>query len=207
MARPRNFYEILSVDREATPEQIKAAFRQLARTRHPDRFSGAARVQAELDFQEITEAYNTLLDKEQRSRYDRTLTTSGEELSLNPKELARSMLGRAVGLMKNGDIPRATELFQQAVAHDPQNARARHLYGMFLAQQAGRLDEALRQLDQALKLDSLNPKLLLDAARVFAKANMAVKATRLAEMAAQMSPDDPAVEALLRQLRQAGKGR
>jgi DnaJ-class molecular chaperone len=207
MARPRNFYEILSVDREATVDQIKAAFRQLARTRHPDRFSGATRAQAELDFQEITEAYNTLLEPERRSRYDKTLTTTGEELSTNPRELARSMLGRAVGLMKNGDIARATEFFQQSVAHDPQNARARHLYGMFLAQQAGRLDEALRQLDQAVKLDPLNPKLLLDAARVFAKANMAVRATRLAETAGQLSPDDPAVEALLRQLRQAGKGR
>jgi len=207
MARPRNFYEILSVDREATVDQIRVAFRQLARTRHPDRFSGTARAQAEVAFQEITEAYNTLLDPEQRSRYDKTLTTTGEELSLNPKELARSMLGRAVGLMKNGDIARATELFQQSVAHDPQNARARHLYGMFLAQQGGRLDEALRQLDQAVRLDSLNPKLLLDAARVFAKANMAARATRLAETAAQLSPDDPAAEALLRQLRQTGKGR
>jgi hypothetical protein len=56
-------------------------------------------------------------------------------------------------------------------------------------------------------LDPLNPKLLLDAARVFAKANMGVRATRLAETAAQLSPDDPAIETLLRQLRQTGKGR
>jgi DnaJ-class molecular chaperone len=207
MARARNFYEILSVDRDATVDQIKASFRQLARTRHPDRFSGTMRAQAEIEFQEITEAYNTLLDSDRRSRYDKTLTSTGEELSMNPKELARTMLGRAVGLMKGGDIARAMELFQQSVAHDPQNPRARHLFGMFLAQQGGRLDEALRQLDQAVKLDPLNPKLLLDAARVFAKANMGVRATRLAETAAQLSPDDPAIETLLRQLRQTGKGR
>ncbi len=207
MARPRNFYEILSVDREATVDQIKAAFRQLARTRHPDRFAGATRARAEVEFQEITEAYNTLLDPERRSRYDRTLTTTGVAPPTNPKDIARALLGRAVGLMKNGDLSGAADAFQQSVAHDPQNARARHLYGMFLAQQAGRLDEALRQLDQAVRLDPLNPKLLLDAARVFAKANMAARATRLAETAAQLSPDDPAVEALLRQLRPTGKGR
>ncbi len=206
MARLRNYYEILSVDRDATADQIKAAFRQLARTQHPDRFSGTMRAQAEVAFQEITEAYNALLDPEQRSRYDKTLTDTGGTIGANPKELARALLGKAVGQMKNGDVEGAAESFQQSIAHDPQNARAHHLFGMFLAQH-GRQDEALRRLDQAVKLDPLNPKLLVDAARIFAKANMAIRATRLAETAAQLLPDDPAIEALLRQLRQTGKGR
>ncbi|MBP1620568.1 MAG: chaperone DnaJ domain protein [Acidobacteria bacterium] len=207
MARARNFYEVLGVDRDAELEQIKAAFRQLARTRHPDLFKGVARQQAELDFQEITEAYNTLLDPDRRSRYDSTLGSKGDVKEFKPAEIAKAQLIRAVNLMKNGDLSGATEAFQQAIAHDPQSARARHLYGTFLAQHSGKLDEALRQLDAAVKLDSLNPKLLFDAARVFAKANMTARATRLAETAAQLSPDDPAIEALLRQLRPAGKGR
>jgi len=206
MARPRNFYEVLGVDRDVEVDQIRAAFRQLARTRHPDLFTGAARLQAEVEFQEITEAYNTLLDPDRRSRYDSTLGSKGDVKEFKPAEIARAQLIRAVNLMKSGDISGATEAFQQSIAHDPQSARARHLYGTFLAQH-GRLDEALRQLDAAIKLDSLNPKLLLDAARVFAKANMTARATRLAETAAQLSPDDPAIEALLRQLRPAGKGR
>jgi DnaJ-class molecular chaperone len=40
MARPRNFYEVLGVDRDVEVDQIRAAFRQLARTRHPPRSPG-----------------------------------------------------------------------------------------------------------------------------------------------------------------------
>ncbi len=64
----RDYYNILGVDRSATPEQIKQAYRELARRWHPDRN------QADDDgtrFKDITEAYRTLSDADKRSRYDR----------------------------------------------------------------------------------------------------------------------------------------
>ncbi|MGE5235562.1 MAG: DnaJ domain-containing protein [Acidobacteriota bacterium] len=201
----RDFYAILGVDGQASEEQIRAAFRRLARERHPDRFQGRAKREAEIEFQEITEAYNVLVDPERRSRYDQSLSQTGRETLSNPRDVARALLAKAVGLMKEGDHTRAGEFFSQSVAHDPQNARGRHLYAMFLAQHAGRLDEALRQVDQAAKLDPLNVRILLDASRLFAKAKMIVRATRLAESAAELSPDDPAVESWLQQLRQSSR--
>src|SRR5688500_2945076 len=64
----RDYYEILGVPRNASNDEIKAAFRKLARQHHPDvnREDGA-----EEKFKEINEAYGVLSDSEKRARYDR----------------------------------------------------------------------------------------------------------------------------------------
>ncbi len=200
MSGQPNYYEILGVSYEASAEQIRAAFRKLAMERHPDRFSGEARTVAEQEFQTLTEAYNVLFDAEQRARYDKSLGSRMQDVASNPKELARALLARAVTVMKSGDAEKAELFFSQAVAHDPQNAKAQHLFGLFLARQPGRLEEALRNLDQAVRLDPLNVRALLDASRLFARAGMFARATRFASSAAELSPGDTAVEAWLQQL-------
>lgn len=200
MAAQRTYYEILGVDPQATAADVRAAFRRLARERHPDRYRPDDRAAAEREFQSITEAYNVLADPERRARYDQGLANLTRPNLANPREVARALVAKAVGLMKLGEHQQAGELLAQAVAHDPQSARARHLYGLFLAQHGGRLDEGLRQLDQAAKLDPMNARLLLDASRLFALARMFARATRFAQAAAEMSPGDPAVELWLRQL-------
>ncbi len=64
----RNFYEILGISREATADQVKQAFRQLARQYHPDLNPGDKR--AEEKFKVINEAYEVLSDPAKRSQYD-----------------------------------------------------------------------------------------------------------------------------------------
>jgi molecular chaperone DnaJ len=65
----RDYYEILGVDREATDQQIKSAYRKLALKHHPDRNPGDNH--AEEAFKEAAEAYAILADREKRSLYDR----------------------------------------------------------------------------------------------------------------------------------------
>src|SRR5512140_227032 len=64
----RDYYEILGIARNASSDEIKAAFRKLARQYHPDvnKEDGA-----EEKFKEINEAYGVLSDSEKRARYDR----------------------------------------------------------------------------------------------------------------------------------------
>ncbi|GAA1846937.1 molecular chaperone DnaJ [Microbacterium koreense] len=61
-------YEVLGVSREATPEEIKKAYRRLARELHPDVNPGE---DASERFKLVTHAYDVLSDPEQRARYDR----------------------------------------------------------------------------------------------------------------------------------------
>ncbi|MCB9741142.1 MAG: J domain-containing protein [Alphaproteobacteria bacterium] len=68
MARP-DYYNILGVKRNATPADLKKAFRALALQYHPDR--NPDDVEAERRFREIAEAYEVLSDPEKRSDYDR----------------------------------------------------------------------------------------------------------------------------------------
>src|SRR6266849_3031194 len=65
----KDYYEILGVKKTATEEEIKKAYRNLAKKHHPDRNKGNK--EAENKFKEISEAYAVLSDKEKREQYDR----------------------------------------------------------------------------------------------------------------------------------------
>jgi molecular chaperone DnaJ len=65
----RDYYQVLGVGREATPDEMKSAYRKLAHQYHPDKNPGDK--QAEDRFKEASEAYAVLSDPDKRARYDR----------------------------------------------------------------------------------------------------------------------------------------
>lgn len=65
----RDYYEVLGVERSASEEEIKKAYRKLAMQYHPDRNKGDKN--AEEKFKEVGEAYAVLSDADKRARYDR----------------------------------------------------------------------------------------------------------------------------------------
>jgi len=83
----QDYYQTLGVDKTATPEQIKKAYRKLAMKWHPDR-NPNDKANAETKFKEIGEAYSVLSDEQKRKNYDQFGTdkpqSSGFSSSSNP---------------------------------------------------------------------------------------------------------------------------
>ena len=69
MATKRDYYEVLGLNRTAQPDEIKDAYRRLAKQHHPDRNPGDEDCAAK--FREVSEAYEVLRDPDKRQRYDR----------------------------------------------------------------------------------------------------------------------------------------
>src|ERR1700732_4691450 len=69
MADRPDYYKVLGVGKNASDEEIKKAYRRLARQHHPDRNPDSK--QAEERFKQISQAYDILSDAEKRKAYDR----------------------------------------------------------------------------------------------------------------------------------------
>ncbi|MCG3203516.1 MAG: Chaperone protein DnaJ [Elusimicrobia bacterium] len=101
----RDYYEILGVGRNATSDQIKAAYRQQAIKVHPDKNQGDK--QAEEKFKELNEAYSVLSDAEKRKAYDQF-----GHAAVDGSQGAGGFRGGAGGFGDLGDI--FGDIFEQA---------------------------------------------------------------------------------------------
>jgi curved DNA-binding protein len=95
MASRRDFYDVLGVGRNASPDELQRAYRKLARTYHPDVNKDPG---AEDRFKEVSEAYDVLSDLETRRRYD----AFGHDFrqvpeGIDPETWARARAARAAG--------------------------------------------------------------------------------------------------------------
>jgi molecular chaperone DnaJ len=80
MEKPKDYYVLLGVPRDASPAAIKRAYRRLAKQYHPD----VGRGSTAKDFHDLQAAYETLADAERRRRYDELLTEEAEFDSFAP---------------------------------------------------------------------------------------------------------------------------
>ena len=85
MAEKKDYYEVLGVQRDASKDEIKDAYRKLAMQFHPDRNKDAG---AEERFKEISEAYAVLSDDQKRQQYD-TLGHSGFDQRYTSEDIFR----------------------------------------------------------------------------------------------------------------------
>ena len=68
MAEKRDYYEVLGISKGASEDEIKRAFKKMAKKYHPDLNPGDK--EAEAKFKEVNEAYSVLSDADKKARYD-----------------------------------------------------------------------------------------------------------------------------------------
>lgn len=82
-------YEVLGVPQDASSEEIRSAYRRLAKETHPDRHGGSTAAAAR--FREVTEAYTLLNDPEQRARFDQDGTVNDTRVAEATAEVLRAV--------------------------------------------------------------------------------------------------------------------
>lgn len=82
----KNYYEILGVNRKTSKEDIKLAFRKLAKKYHPD--ANKDDNSSDAIFKDINEAYDTLMNEEKRKKYDRQVSRYGYGFIANETPLS-----------------------------------------------------------------------------------------------------------------------
>lgn len=80
----RDYYEILGIDKNAKPEEIKKAYRKLAKKYHPDLNSGSEEAAEKL--KEVNEAYEVLSDPDKKSKYDRFGSNYRDGMNFDPSD-------------------------------------------------------------------------------------------------------------------------
>jgi curved DNA-binding protein CbpA len=197
----RDFYAVLAVSRNATPEQIRQRFRELARQRHPDRFTAGDKEAAEHEFQEITEAFNVLTDPERRRRHDMDLQKP--ELgatAADPRQLVRIYLQRGVKAYRDRNYLEAAANFDRATQADPGNAQAWHHLAQACSHHPNWLARAVAAIERACELEPMNPSYHRQAGRIFALAQQTERAVEHYRKAIEWGGDDPDVREALEQL-------
>ena len=194
--------------RAASPDQIRSRFRALARERHPDRFLGAARDQAERDFQAITEAFNVLSSHHLRRQHDQELsrvaTPGGPDESTR---MIKFQLEAGVGFYRDGNFFAAAECFERVLRIDPRHHQAWNNLAQALGHQRKFLDRALEASVRACELEPMNSTYLKLAGRLHSEAGLLEKAERYYNEALAWGGDDDVVVRALEELRTSRKGR
>src|SRR3954471_6050803 len=196
----RDFYAVLAVPRNATEDQIRQRFRELARTRHPDRFLGTEKACAEKEFQELTQAFNVLIDPERRRRHDVELVRPEESPASDPRQLFRVYLQRGVKAYKEKSYLEAASNFDLATQADPKNGQAWHHLAQPCSRQRNWLSRAVDAIDRACQLEPMNASYLKQAGRICALAGQAEKAVQYYRKALQWGGDDEDVRQALESL-------
>ncbi len=197
----RDFYTVLALPRNATEDQIRQRFRELARTRHPDRFQGTEKARAEVEFQEITQAFNVLADSERRRRHDNELQRPEESASAaDPRGAFKAYLQRGVKAYKEKNYLEAASNFDQATQADPKSAQAWHHLAQACSQQKTWLPRAVAAIERACQLEPMNVTYLKQAGRICTLAGQPEPAIQFYRKALQWGGDDDTVRQALDEL-------
>jgi curved DNA-binding protein CbpA len=200
-----DYYAVLGLPTNATSKQVRDRFLDLARERHPDRFQGQEKAEAEIEFQRITEAFNILSDPERRRQVDLEMSRPTASQQHDPGHAGKVYMQRGIKAYKEKNYLQAAENFTRVTKEDPDNARGWHYLALACQHQRRWHGRARSAIAKACELEPMNANYLKMAGRLFAESGMASRAERYYEQALNWGGDDPKITTALEELRRAGK--
>jgi molecular chaperone DnaJ len=143
----KNPYEVLGIRKDASKDEIKKAYRELAKKYHPDQYgNNPLKDLAEVKMRDINEAYQYLLSNTPESSY---------QSSNNYNNSDNSDMYQSIEMdLRNGNLSYAEEKLNRITTRD---AEWNYLMGL-LNMQKGWYNEAHNNLNMACRLDPRNPK-------------------------------------------------
>lgn len=207
-----SYYEILDVPVSAKTAEIKAAYFNMAKKYHPDRYhkSTDADVQKSVQeaFTEIARAYDTLKDDSTREVYDfklRKYLNSTGPASFTPvssatedqAEVARTQFEQGFDHIMRDELADATQFLARAVHLAPDNARYHAYYGKALSHDPAQRHAAESEIRMALKLDPNNPGYRIILVEFYIQFNLMKRAEGELQRMLQQFPGNKEATALL----------
>jgi tetratricopeptide (TPR) repeat protein len=154
--RESNFYELLGVERNATPAQIKRAYLKAAKRLHPDALSHLGlddlKHEANEIFAEIAKAHSTLLDREQRQSYDASLD-GHSAVDAHQVAQAEALYRKGEILLRAGNFIAALDFLEAAARLWPEEPEYQSAYGWALHRKnPPESERARKHLERAVAL-------------------------------------------------------
>jgi len=195
-----DYYQLLGVGPQASAAEIRQAYAQLAREKHPDRFQDAeAKQQAQRLFQDITTAFNTLSNPKSRQEYD---AAREKPVPKTPEEIAADAYERSQAALEAGQLQEAVTLLHSAVHHAPGQVAYQLALGRALAKAAGHdaAREAVQILERVTQLAPNHATAFVELAMVLARQGLKLRAQKAIEAALRIAPRDARVNRLAAEL-------
>lgn len=195
-----DYYSVLGVSHHATTKQLKERFRALVRERHPDRFHGAEKADAETAFQAITEAFNILTDPERRRQHDEALKNPVKPTRHNPLDAAKLFVSRGIKAYNDASYLDAAGNFNRAVEIDPNNVRAWFLLARTAKHEERWLPKAREAIDRALSLSPEESSYQKLAGEIYERSGRRREARAHFKRALELGESDPSIQKALERL-------
>lgn len=196
-----NPYEVLEIAAGASPDEIKAAYHGMAKKWHPDRYTGAAKAEAEQRFRLLAEAYNML--KDVPAREPRPSATPAPvpppQIQLDNVPEARTVTNKtAEEWFKDAKAAfdakapeRALGLIQYAIRLDGEHAEFHALHAKLLSITKGDKRTLVRALETTLRLNPKDVDSTILLAETFQALGMHARASRLWNVVHNLAPNHP----------------